>query len=97
MQSILSDVNRILSDNSHMNWSYMKRLKIESLILLSSYPKICVDSLDNPELTALLQQNILEAHKFDVTTLNPFKNSKQFLDGRMKDTMKSSSSKGVVR
>lgn len=55
-----------------MNWSYKKRLKLESMLILVSHPLMCMDSSPTSGLTVNLQHQLLSCHTI---ILNPFKNN----------------------
>ncbi|VVC40290.1 Hypothetical protein CINCED_3A000795 [Cinara cedri] len=70
--SIQSDFNQIISEHNYMNWSYNKRLKLESMLTLVSHPVMCMDSSHIAGLTVNLQHQLLSCRKI---ILNPLKNN----------------------
>jgi len=72
LQSIQSDVSYILANNNDIDWTYKKRLKLESMLLLLSRPVMCMDSLSIAGLTVHLQHQLLSCRNIQ---LNPLKNN----------------------
>jgi len=60
-----------LAKNNHINWTYKKRLKLESMLLLISRPSMCMDSLPIAGLAIHLQHQLLSCRTIDI---NPFNN-----------------------
>lgn len=58
-----------------MNWSYNKRLKLESMLTLVSHSSMCMDSSFIAGLTVNLQHQLLSYRKI---ILNPLKNNFKF-------------------
>lgn len=59
-----------MAENSHINWTYKRRLKLESTLLLLSRPAMCMDSSPIAGLTVYLQHQMLSCRKIK---LNPLK------------------------
>lgn len=66
----MSDMNRIIAENSHINWTYRKRLKLESMLLKVNNPVLCMDSSPIAGLTVHLQHQMLSCRTIQ---LNPLK------------------------
>lgn len=60
-----------MAENSHINWTYEKRLKLESKLLLITHPVLCMDSSPIAGLTINLQHQLLSGRTIE---LNPIKN-----------------------
>lgn len=70
LQSIQNDLNQILAENSHINWTYQKRLKLESMLILVSHPVMCMDSSPIAGLTVNLQHQMLSCRSIMLNPLN---------------------------
>lgn len=70
-QSIQSDINQIIAENSHLNWTYERRLKLEQMLLLVTRPAFCFDSSPIAGLAVHLQHQMLSVRDVE---LNPLKN-----------------------
>jgi len=66
----MSDLKKIMAENSHINWTFEKKLKLESMLLLASRPVMCMDSSPIAGLAVNLQAQIFSCRKIE---LNPLK------------------------
>lgn len=64
-------MNQIIAENSHINWTYEKKLKLESMLLMVSHPAMCMDSSPIAGLAIHLQHQMLSCRSIQ---LNPLKN-----------------------
>ncbi|XP_050521576.1 uncharacterized protein LOC126894536 isoform X2 [Daktulosphaira vitifoliae] len=68
--SVMNDVNQLLIQNKTDNWSYEKKLKLESLLILASHPELCMDSSPSTGLAVKMQLNTSGSKIYE---LNPLK------------------------
>lgn len=63
-------MNQIIIENDQINWTYERRLKLESKLLLLYYPAMCMDMSPVAGLTVQLQHQMLSCRRVE---LNPLK------------------------
>lgn len=63
-------MNQIITENDKINWTYERRLKLESKLLLMYNPVMCMDTSPIAGLTLHLQHQMLSCRKIK---LNPLK------------------------
>lgn len=89
----MSDVNQIVAENSHINWTYKMKLKLESKLLLLSKPAMCMDSSSIAGLTVNLQHQLLSGRTIQ---LNPLKKKYPFSSKSISSIDSSNNSAGNV-
>jgi len=67
----MHDMNEIIADNSHVHWTYKKKLKLERMLLLASRPVMCIDSSPIAGTVINLQHQMINCRSIK---LNPLKN-----------------------
>lgn len=64
-----------MAETTHINWTYKRKLKLESTLLMMSHPAMCMDSSPIAGLTVYLQHQMLSYRKIKLNPLNNKYNS----------------------